>query len=89
MIKQGEAGLPTDWLIFKEANRTHFLTIQTWLMDNLFASAIVALLLVALLLFVILKNRKDKKEVEEDIKQNYPRPRHRSNDAENAEDSHT
>lgn len=58
-------------------------------MNNLFPSVIVALLLVALLVFVILKNRKDKKQVEEDMKQNYPRPRHRTDDAEDTEDRHT
>lgn len=58
------------------------------LMDNLLLSVIIAILLVALLLFIILKNRKDKKELEENIKQNYPHPRHRSDDVENAEDSH-
>jgi LPXTG-motif cell wall-anchored protein len=57
-------------------------------MDNLILSVIIGLLLLALLLFIILKNRKDKKDLEESIKQNYPKPRQHSNDIENSEDKH-
>lgn len=57
-------------------------------MENVLLSAIIIILLAALVLFIILKNRKDKKELEESVKQNYPKPRFRSDDIENSEDRH-
>ena len=53
-------------------------------MDNLLVLAVIGILFLFLLLFLIMRNRKDQKELEDTLNQDYRKHKH-SDDVENAE----
>lgn len=55
-------------------------------MDNYLLPAIVGVLLVFLVMFVIWRNNIDRKDLENNLNQNYSKPRKHGNDVEEAED---
>jgi hypothetical protein len=52
-------------------------------MDNMIVIGVVALLLVALLVFINLKNKKDRRELEDKLNQDYKKPRDEEGDVAN------
>ena len=55
-------------------------------MDNFLVLAVIGILFLFLLLFIIMRNKKDQKELEDTLNQDYRKPKH-SNDIENDENN--